>query len=73
MPLLSASLSISESGLTTSATSAIATCNMKLEDCLIQHTASSKSFASSPSIVIKGFLLKFILSNLLSNVIFFSS
>ena len=54
VPLLKASLSNSVLGKTTDATSAIATLRMYEDLFALQNTASSKSLASSPSMVTKG-------------------
>ena len=54
VPLLKASVSNSVLGKTTDATSAIATLRMYEDLFALQNTASSKSLASSPSMVTKG-------------------
>ena len=68
VPLSIASLFNAVPGLTNSATSAIATLNVKDDLFLTQWTASSKSFASAPSIVIKGTLVRSFLGKFLFNL-----
>jgi hypothetical protein len=68
VPLLKASKSIFESSATISATSAIATQRIILESLFSQNTASSKSLASLPSIVINGLSVRSALELLVSDL-----